>query len=172
MEKEVPGETETEGDTMKIEILDACCGGRSMWFQKEHSSTVYIDIRREAPGLIKSRPNFEVNPDIIMDFRALGFRDNTFTLIVWDPPHMKTLRETSIMRQKYGCLNNQTWPYDLREGFKELWRVLAHHGTLILKWNSVEISQKDLLSVLPESPIFGHTSGLKGKTRWLCFYKT
>lgn len=34
---------ETEGKT----ILDATCGGRMMWFNKDHPNAVYADQRRE-----------------------------------------------------------------------------------------------------------------------------
>ena len=77
-------------------ILDACCGGRMMWFNKKHPNTIYIDIRREEKGLCKERPNFEVNPDKIMDFTNLEFPDKKFKLVVWDPPHGLTFSKKSI----------------------------------------------------------------------------
>lgn len=156
---------------MSYSILDACCGNRTIWFQKQQSNTCYIDIRQEPKGYIKSRLNFDVRPNIKMDFRALGFRDNTFKLIVWDPPHLKTLGKTSLMRKKYGCLNAQTYPFDIRQGFSELWRVLQEYGTLILKWNTTEITKKEILACIPEIPLFGHTTGSTSKTMWFCFHK-
>ena len=45
-------------------ILDACCGGRMMWFDKQHPNAIYIDFRKENKGFIEAVPNFEVNPDI------------------------------------------------------------------------------------------------------------
>ena len=33
-------------------ILDACCGGRMMWFNKNHPNCLYIDIRKEEKGYI------------------------------------------------------------------------------------------------------------------------
>ncbi len=152
-------------------ILDACCGGRMIWFNKKHPNALYIDIRREGKGLCKERPNFEVQPDEIMDFRALKFPDKSFKLVVWDPPHLKTLNKTSIMAKKYGVLNAQTYHYDLSKGFQECWRVLEDYGILIFKWNDQEISQKELLSLFKEQPLFGHTTGSKSKTRWFCFMK-
>ncbi len=152
-------------------ILDACCGGKMLWFNKKHPNAIYIDIRREKKGLCKERPNFEVQPDKIMDFRALEFQDKSFKLVVWDPPCLKTLSKTSIMAKKYGVLNAQTYPYDLGKGFQECWRVLEDYGVLIFKWNEQEISQKEILSLFKEQPLFGHTTGSKSKTNWFCFMK-
>ena len=67
-------------------ILDACCGGRSFWFDKHHPDALYIDIRQEKKKFVGDGSNYGIQPDIKMDFRALGFSDNAFKLIVWDPP--------------------------------------------------------------------------------------
>ena len=122
-------------------ILDACCGGCMMWMNKHHPNALYIDNRVADKGHIQKgfNPNHEVKPDIIMDFRALTFKDKSFKLVVFDTPHLSTLTETSIMRKKFGCLNADTWEYDLKTAFNELWRVLDDYGTLIIKWNDIEI---------------------------------
>lgn len=156
-------------------ILDACCGGRMFWFNKKHPNTLYVDIRKTSKGYISTHPNFQVNPDKIVDFRNMPFQDNSFKLIVFDPPHLKSLFKTSWMAKKYGVLDKDNWKGDLTKGFNECWRVLDDYGTLILKW-SVEtearsISIKELLKLFPEDPLFGHTSGLKSNTKWFCFMK-
>lgn len=152
-------------------ILDACCGGRTMWFNKNHPNALYIDIRKEEKGFDSHRPNFDVQPDRIMDFRDLKFKDKSFKLVVWDPPHLKKLQETSWLAKKYGILNAQTYPSDLRKGFSECWRVLEDNGILIFKWNDVTISHKEVLSYFAVEPLFGHSTGSKSKTRWFCFMK-
>lgn len=156
-------------------ILDACCGGKQMWFNKHHPNTIYIDIRSEAKGFFSGppyyRPNFSIEPDIIMDFRDLKFKDKSFKLIVWDPPHLKTLGKTSLMRKKYGCLNPETWPYDLKKGFEELWRVLDDYGVLVFKWNESEILFKEVLSLFHTQPLFGNPTNSSETTKWLCFMK-
>lgn len=154
-------------------ILDACCGGRQFWFNKSHPETLYIDIRRESKGCLPIRPNFEVQPDKVMDFRDLGpIPDKQFKLIIWDPPHIKTLGETSIMRKKYGALNTETWVYDLGKGFDELWRVLDDYGTLVFKWNETEIPLKTVLKCFKQRPILGHPTAKSGKTIWILFFKS
>ena len=50
-------------------ILDACCGPKHIWIDKNNPYTLFIDIRKEDRGYIKYRPNREVNPDMIIDFR-------------------------------------------------------------------------------------------------------
>ena len=139
------------------------------WFQKEHPETVYIDVRQSNSGHIKWRPGHEVTPDIIMDFTALGFPTDWFNLVVFDPPHMLTLTETSVLRQKYGVLNDASWRYDLAQGFDECWRVLCHGGTLAFKWNEAEIKLGEVLKCFSEEPLFGNR---QGKTIWLIFYKS
>lgn len=153
-------------------ILDACCGGRMFWINKKHPNTLYIDNRTTQIGHINHRNcQHHVNPDIIMDFRYMNLPDNKFKLVVWDPPHLKSLTETSILRKKYGCLNAETWQSDLKQGFKECWRVLEDYGILIFKWNEAEIRLNKVVGLFPEKPLFGHPIMSKTKTHWLCFIK-
>lgn len=152
-------------------ILDACCGGRMFWFDKQHPDTLYIDIEPRPKGIVKERPEFHVSPDVVMDFRSLDFPDKKFKLIVWDPPHLHSLTKTSMMRKKYGALNVETWRYDLGKGFDELWRVLDDYGTLIFKWNEAKISLKEVLKCFKEQPLFGHPTAKSGKTIWCVFFK-
>ncbi len=153
-------------------ILDACCSARQFWYNKNHPNTTYIDIRDEDKGCMKSRPNFSVRPDIVMDFRKMDFPDNSFKLIVFDPPHMLTLGKTSMFRKRYGCLNAETWQSDLKKGFNECWRVLEDYGTLIFKWNDTEIPLKEVLKQFPKEPLFGSTlRNTRNQSYWLCFMK-
>jgi hypothetical protein len=65
-------------------------------------------------------------PDLIADFRALPFADNTFPVVVFDPPHLERVGDKAWMGKKYGRLNKETWRDDLRKGFAEAFRVLCH----------------------------------------------
>lgn len=161
-------------------ILDACCGGRMMWFNKKHPSTIYADKRIVEKGHIQNgfNPNHCVKPDIVMDFREMPFRDGTFRLVLFDPPHLSTLSETSIMRKKYGCLDALHWGSDLKDALNECWRVLDDLGILIFKWNDIEIPYKKILELVDFKPlVMNITAGqkaLKSKTRsyWFTFMKT
>jgi hypothetical protein len=145
-------------------ILDACCGGRMFWINKKHPNAIYIDNRLEEKGHITRKSNHSIQPDIVMDFRDLKFEDKTFKLVVWDPP-------PSIMAKQYGILNKETWPYDLKQGFKECWRVLDDYGILIFKWNEKQIKTREVLNLFPVKPLFGHPDGNRQTTFWLCFMK-
>ena len=136
-------------------ILDASCGGRMIWFDKHHPAALYVDIREAPEGVVKERPKFHVKPDMIADFRALPFKDASFKLVVWDPPHLISLKETSMMRKKYGTLNKDTWRSDLELGFKECYRVLEDHGVLIFKWSEPKNDNRSvpLLEVLKLFPV-------------------
>jgi SAM-dependent methyltransferase len=112
-----------------------------------------------------------VCPDEIGDFRNMPYPDNSFNLVVFDPPHLKTLGEKSWMRKKYGCLDKQNWKQDLALGFNECWRCLRPGGTLIFKWNETEIKIKEVLSCFFVSPLFGQTTTINLKTHWMVFYK-
>lgn len=160
-------------------ILDACCGGRMMWFNKNHPNTLYIDIRKEEKGFIKDVPHFEVNPDIIADFTNLPqeIKDKRFKLIVWDVPHFRTRKLTGVFLKKFGGLNPETWQSDLKKGFNELWSVLEDYGVLIFKFSDYHIKFNDVLKNIPIEPLFCNSmnsmrnEGNKSETRWFCFMK-
>jgi len=68
-----------------------------------------------------------------------------------------------------GCLaRTGRRPYGL---VSRCWRVLDDHGVLIFKWSEAEISVKTVLDLFTIEPLFGHTTGRGGKTKWMCFMK-
>ena len=154
-------------------ILDACCGGKMMWYNKNHQNTVYIDIRKEEKGFNIHQKSLEVNPDYIMDFRKMEFKDKSFKLVVFEPPHLITLGKTSMFRKKFGCLESETWTKDIKMAFNECWRVLDDYGTLVFKWSDNEISFKKILKLAPTEPLFYNITGSKSTsvTKWFCFMK-
>ena len=152
-------------------ILDACCGLRAFWFDKQHPNTLYIDNRRREKGFDDFRPNFCIQPDVVADFRSLPFPDKSFKLVVMDPPHIIAEPEAFRMVKYYGHLNRDTWAQDIKKGFDECWRVLEDYGVLIFKWNETSIKKKDLLRVLDRTALFGHPNGSRIPTHWLCFMK-
>ncbi len=150
-------------------ILDVTCSSKMFWFNKKHPNTIYIDNRKLKDTLVDGR-KLEINPDIIMDFRDLKFKDKSFKLVVFDPPHLLHLGKKSWMAKKYGILE-KTWRKDLRKGFDECWRVLEDYGVLIFKWNEDQISFKEVLNLFPIQPLFGHPTARSGKTKWFTFMK-
>lgn len=153
-------------------VLDACCGGRMFWFDKKHPLTTFIDIRTMAPKKFSNGATLEVTPDFVMDFRKMDFADESFYLVVFDPPHIiKRGGKNSWMADKYGELDRKTWQESLRLGFSECFRVLKPNGTLIFKWSEFDIPLKDILALTPVKPLFGHRSGKQQKTHWVAFLK-
>ncbi len=153
-------------------VLDVCCGSRMFWFDKQNKDVLFVDKRKEvltAKDREKIR-TIEINPDIIADFTELPFNDNSFNMVVFDPPHLKTLGETSWMAKKYGKLPDN-WECVISKGFDECMRVLKPNGTLIFKWNETEIKTSKILSLIPYKPLFGHTTGRQAKTIWMAFMK-
>lgn len=150
-------------------ILDACCGSRMFWFDKNNPNVLFADIRSESYVLCDGR-DLNIEPDLIMDFREMPFPDNRFKMVVFDPPHLEKLGQGTWMAQKYGVLL-PTWKEDIKEGFSECMRVLEIGGTLIFKWNEAQIKLNQVLSIIPFKPLFGHVTGKHGRTIWLCFIK-
>lgn len=156
-------------------ILDVCCGGRTFWFNKDHPDALYVDKRVMPPEVVGNGKNARTRkclPDKIMDFRNLKFDDGVFQLVVFDPPHLKTLGPNSYMAKMYGVLDSKNWKEDLRRGFVECFRVLKPNGVLIFKWNEYEIPLSEILPLSPERPLFGHRSGKMSKTHWVTFMKS
>lgn len=53
-------------------ILDACCGSRMFWFDKENPLILFADIRDEEHTLCDGR-SLKVHPDIVSDFTDMPF---------------------------------------------------------------------------------------------------
>ena len=150
-------------------VVDIACGSRMFWFNKTNPEVLFLDIRKESHILCDGR-KLDINPDLVMDFRDLKFKDNSFKIVVFDPPHLKKLGKTSWMAKKYGVLS-EDWQEDIKKGFYEGMRILEEHGVLIFKWNTRDIKLKELLKVLGIEPLFGHTTTKGGQTIWMCFMK-
>lgn len=150
-------------------VLDPCCGSRMMWFNRQHPDVIYGDKRAESHVLCDGR-QLHIQPDSVMDFRALPFADGSFHLVVFDPPHLKHAGQKSWLRAKYGVLE-ENWREDLRQGFAECFRVLASNGTLIFKWAEDQVKVREVLELTPYPPLFGHPTGRKGLTHWMVFMK-
>lgn len=139
------------------------------WFDKENPNVLFGDIRNEEHILCDGRA-LNIHPDIQIDFRDMPFEDNSFKLVVFDPPHLKTLGKSSWMAKKYGVLS-YTWRDDIKRGFDECMRVLEPYGILIFKWNESEIKAKTIIEISELTPLFGHTTGRQSKTIWMAFMK-
>ncbi len=168
------------------QILDVACGGKMFYFDKKDPRVLFQDIRNETLTLCDGRC-FEVCPDLIADFTSQPHEDNTFSLVVFDPPHLTrntgkskyasmygslnaTKPPSGFQQQKYGALYSD-WKEMLSKGFSECFRVLKPGGFLIFKWNETDIKLSSILSLTEQKPILGHRSGKQSKTHWVLFMK-
>jgi hypothetical protein len=154
---------------MEKKILDATCGSRMMWFEKENENTLFIDNRDENHILCDGRV-LKISPDMIVDFTKMPFENNSFYLIVFDPPHLEKLGKNSWLAKKYGKLFPD-WEMDIKAGFDECMRVLKTNGTLIFKWNENQVPINKIIDIIGVKPLFGHPSGKHGQTIWMTFMK-
>ena len=140
------------------------------WFNRDNKDAFYMDKREEQHILCDGRV-LTIAPDIVGDFTKMPFPDETFWLVVFDPPHMDSLGEKSWLAKKYGRLLGE-WRDDISEGFAECLRVLKTNGTLVFKWNTTDIPLEEILKLAPIAPAFGHTTGRQAKTVWVTFFKS
>lgn len=158
-------------------VLDACCGSRMMWLDRENPAVVFGDQRRESitvtdrsHGKADGTRTLVIDPDVLMDFRDIPYADGAFKLVAFDPPHLVRAGPKSWLAAKYGKLS-ESWQDDLRLGFSECFRVLEPGGVLVFKWNETQVKLRDVLALTDQRPLFGQVSGRAGMTHWLVFMK-
>ena len=162
-------------------ILDATCGSRMIWFDKENPDALFMDFRQEHDLEIwKSTKNdsvrlCDVDPDVIADFTHMPFPGDSFYLVVFDPPHLRRLSESAWIRKKYGVLPDD-WKPLIHDGFWECMRVLKPHGTLVFKWSenlndSRGIPVREVIEAIGCKPLFGTRVGNTKNTIWMTFMK-
>lgn len=162
---------------MEKPVLDATCGSRMIWFNKKNDLAMFVDRREmDAEAIWTSTKNDSIrtctiHPDILADFTCLPFEDETFYHVVFDPPHLINVSENAWMYKKYGKIEKDTWKQVLHDGFHECMRVLKPHGTLIFKWNEIQIPTKEVIKAIGVDPLYGNRSGKQGKTHWMAFIK-
>lgn len=96
-------------------VLDACCGSRMFYFDKENQEVLFADNRELQTTLCDGR-SLLIKPDVNMDFRNMPYPDNTFKIVVFDPPHLLHAGARSWLAQKYGILPKE-WKAYLKAGF-------------------------------------------------------
>lgn len=149
-------------------VLDMTAGSRMMWFDSENENTVFMDKRDIKEKLCDGR-QLVVHPDVQADWtKGVPFDDETFNLVLFDPPHLIHAGNNSWLAKKYGTLDSENWREVINDGFNEAMRVLKVHGTLVFKWNESQISLPELLKSIKYKPLFGQK---RQKTHWLVFMK-
>ena len=150
-------------------ILDACCGSKMFYFDKNNPDVLFCDIRSEE-HIIGDNRKLNIKPDVKCDFTNMPFSNESFNMVVFDPPHLTRVGKNGWQFKKYGVLSKE-WEYDIIKGFNECFRVLKKDGTLIFKWNETHIKTSNVLQLTDAKPILGHRSGKASHTHWICFIK-
>lgn len=164
---------------MAKRILDACCGSRMFWFDKENPDVEFVDIRDIEEEIAynsngkKTTQKVRIHPTTVADFTQLPFADNSFYHVVFDPPHVFSLTKGSWLAKKYGALSRDpdVWKPMIKSGFDECMRVLKPNGTLIFKWSEKDIKVSEIINVIGFQPLYGHRSGKYMTTHWMAFVK-
>ena len=112
---------------MRKTILDACCGGKMFYFDKHDERVLFQDIRKVSTHLCDGR-SFEVNPDIQADFTNMPYEDKSFSMVVFDPPHLLRNAGKSKMADMYGSLNEKASP----TGYQQI-----KYGALYSDWRDM-----------------------------------
>ena len=152
-------------------VLDPASSVRSFYFNKKDERVVFGDIREKETHLLTNGQTIHIEPDEVMDFRAIPYPDETFQMVIFDPPHRIKLTAESDFIKKYGQLDKDTWREDLAQVFTECFRVLKTNGTLVFKWSEVSIKLSEILKLTDHKPILGHPSGKRMGTHWVLFLK-
>ena len=136
---------------MMTPILDACCGSKMMHYDKANplvhfndarSETIVVPDRTHRPDGTRT---ITIAPDTQYDFCNLPFPDDSFNLVIFDPPHLIRAGKTSWLAAKYGTLQPD-WQAQIKAGLRECWRVLA-------------------------PPLFGNRGTSKNLAVWTVFFK-
>lgn len=120
--------------------------------------------------LISSKIVCSQSGTLLTSFFDMPNHDNSFSVVVFDPPHLIKAGDKSWLALKYGKLG-QNWKQDIKQGFSECFRVLKPNGVLIFKWNEIQIPVKEILTLTDKKPVFGHKSGKRSDTHWITFMK-
>jgi len=123
-------------------LLDVSAGNRHLWPNKNPPETVFLDKERD----------LLIPPDVIASWRALPFRDNCFSCILFDPPNDPSWGSTSGHRDPKGRkarfwgnpASRRNLVSDIYHGQKEFARISPR---LCLKWNETAITLEAILSL-------------------------
>lgn len=65
------------------------------WFDKDNKDVLFMDCRELEDTLCDGR-RLNIKPDIVADFRRMPFKDNSFYMVVFDPPHLLHIGEAHL----------------------------------------------------------------------------
>ena len=96
-----------------------------MYWNKDDPRVTFCDIRKEEVVVWHNRTH-SVDPDIQCSFTDLPFPNESYSMVVFDPPHLVG-QGTGWLKLKYGHLEKD-WKIMITKGFSECFRVLKRGG--------------------------------------------
>jgi len=159
-----------------MKILDATCGTRSIWYQKDLPYVTFMDKRKvnlRSSHPIGKQREYRINPVVVSEWKDAPFPDNYFDIVVFDPPHLvwKNEKKECSLDKTYGHFMESDYKHVLRDGIKKLFSVLKPEGVFIFKWCESSKPLGDILPLFPYKPLFGTRTGQKNKNHWVLFIK-
>ena len=165
-----------------MKILDATCGFKGIWYQKNHPFVTFMDCRKGIfdgktdKQTFKNRRVVKINPDVVSEWKDAPFPDDYFDMIVFDPPHLITKNRNaklSQLQKQYGVMYEDTWKHIMKEGIDNLFKKLKPEGIFILKWCENNKRIDEVIRLFPYRPLFGSNTKSKGYTAnyWIVFLK-
>ena len=67
---------------MKL-VLDPASSMRSFYFDKKDDRVLFGDIREKETHLLTNGQTIHIEPDEVMDFRAIPYPDESFQAVIW-----------------------------------------------------------------------------------------
>lgn len=147
--------------------------------QFDFDELVFMDIRHGpfSTGKRRGKPEIiEIDPDKLGCITKIPWPDNTFSMVLFDPPHDKW-GKSSFMRVLYGSWNNEMFVHKVGPANQEFYRVLKPGGFLFVKIQDNKQRDKQLVELLSnfklllkihQAPLSGRT---KNKTYWMLFVR-
>jgi len=92
--------------------LDVTYGSGAFWDGSAHVKVTAHDLDPR-----------RVPPDGLMNFLRLTYANDSFDVVIFDPPHLADTGDASIMGERFGTYQNQQLGEHIAQGTLEAWRV-------------------------------------------------
>lgn len=135
-----------------MKILDMTAGGRNIWLDKFCPDAVFVDHR------------VAMNPDVVADSTCLPFDNESFDLIVFDPPH-GNFGVGSNQSRLYGSYTLSEIREFMRGAAAEAHRVGRAEALMAFKWCNHDMRHDWALAILDPwwRALFGHVVSIRSR---------
>ena len=103
-------------------ILDACCGSRMFWFDRNNPYVIFADNREVETTLCDGR-QLLVKPDVKMDFRDMPYPDNSFNKV-------EVADDEIVIKESDHIDQSENQP---NSAYCSIWEMVKHF-ILIRRW--------------------------------------